>query len=202
MAKENQKVSKSTLVLLLVAAIGLGSLIGVSFVGSDGPVPAEDAAPNRPAASTGGAPQVRYIAPGDIAIETDEFGQTFPAATGENFVARNRNWKSESMTIDLPLDGAIEYKAIMRQGDTLVFDWSTDSGEVYYDFHAHDKAFGDEFFTRYDEGEGNARTGAILAAYDGQHGWFWLNIADGPTTVTLIVAGFYDEIIKIDLERY
>jgi len=199
---ENQKVSKSTIVLLLVAASGLGSLIGVSFVGSNNPMPVEEAAPNRSTASTGGAPQVRYIAPGDIAIETDEFGQTLSAATGENFVARNRNWKSESVTIDLPLDGAIEYKAIMRQGDTLVFDWSTDSGEVYYDFHAHDKAFGDEFFTRYDEGEGNARTGAILAAYDGQHGWFWLNIADGPTTVTLNVAGFYDEIIKIDLERY
>ena len=199
---ENQKVSKSTIVLLLVAASGLGSLIGVSFVGSNNPMQAEEAAPNRSTASTGGAPQVRYIAPGDIAIETDEFGQTLSAATGENFVARNRKWKSESVTIDLPLDGAIEYKAIMRQGDTLVFDWSTDSGEVYYDFHAHDKAFGDEFFTRYDEGEGNARTGAIIAAYDGQHGWYWLNIADGPTTVTLNVAGFYDELINIDLEGY
>jgi hypothetical protein len=195
-------VSKSTIVLLLVAALGLGSLIGVSFVGSDHPMPAEDAAPNRPAAPTGGAPQVRYIAPGDVAIETDEFGQTLPAAVGENFVARNRSWKSESVAVELPFDGSIEYKAIMQQGDTLVFDWSTDSGEVYYDFHAHDEAFGDEFFTRYDEGEGNARKGAILAAYDGQHGWFWLNVADGPTTVTLNVAGFYDEIIKIELEEY
>jgi hypothetical protein len=188
--------SKSTIVLLLVAAIALGSLIGVSFVDShhSHPVPV-----NRPDASTAGALQFRYIAPGDIAIETDEFGQTLPAATGENFIARNRNWKSESVTIDLPSDGAIEYKAVMRQGDTLIFTWSTDSGEIYYDLHAHDKAFGDEFFTRYDEGEGNTRTGTILAAYGGKHGWYWLNTADVPTTVTLNVAGFYDELIKIDL---
>ena len=193
--------SKSTIVLLLVAAIALGSLIGVSFVDShhSHPVPVEDVAVNRPAASTAGALQFRYIAPGDIAIETDEFGQTLSAATGENFVARNRSWKSESVTIDLPSDGAIEYKAVMQQGDTLIFTWSTDSGEIYYDLHAHDKAFGDEFFTRYDEGEGNTRTGAILAAYAGKHGWYWLNIADAPTTVTLNVAGFYDELIKIDL---
>ena len=60
----------------------------------------------------------------------------------------------------------------------------------------------DEFLDRVLEGEGDARKGAILAAYDGQHGWFWLNIADGPATVTLNVAGFYSEIIKIDAEGY
>jgi hypothetical protein len=196
--------SKSTIVLLLVGAISLGSLIGLGFVDSHHsyPTPVDDATSNLPVPSTSGAPQFRYIAPGDIAIQTDEYGQTLPATTGENFVARNRNWKSESVTIDLPSDGAVEYKAIMRQGDTLIFAWSTSSGEVYYDFHAHDKAFGDEFFTRYDEGEGNTRTGAVLAPYDGQHGWFWLNISDGPTTITLNVAGFYDELIEIDLEGY
>jgi hypothetical protein len=41
-----------------------------------------------------------------------------------------------------------------------------------------------------------------MAAYTGQHGWFWLNIADGPTTVTLDVNGFYDEIVEIDLSGY
>jgi len=41
-----------------------------------------------------------------------------------------------------------------------------------------------------------------MAAYTGQHGWFWLNIADGPTTVTLEVSGFYDEIVEIDLSGY
>ncbi|MDB2365821.1 hypothetical protein N9V98_08155 [Luminiphilus sp.] len=194
--------SKASLTFLFAAATGLSLLIGESLIGSEVPGLARDAPQNLPVASIGGSPQFRYLAPGDIALETDEFGKTLPAATGENFVARDRNWKSESLVVNLPLDGAVEYKAIMRQGDTLVFDWSVHSGEVYYDFHAHDEAFGDAFFTRYDEGEGDARKGAILAAYDGQHGWFWLNIADGPTTVTLNVAGFYSEIIKIDAEGY
>ena len=194
--------SKASLTFLLATAIGLSLLIGESFIGSEASRLAKDVPQNLPLASVGGSPQFRYLAPGDIAVESDEFGKILPAAAGENFVARDRDWKSESLIVNLPLDGAVEYKAIMRQGDTLVFDWSAHRGEVYYDFHAHDEAFGDEFFTRYDEGEGGTRKGAILAAYDGQHGWFWLNIADGPTTITLNVAGFYSEIIKIDAEGY
>ena len=58
----------------------------------------------------------------------------------------------------------------------------------------------DEFHSLH-EGEGGTE-GAFLAAYDGQLGWFWLMIADGPTTISLNVAGFYSEIIKIDAEGY
>jgi len=195
-------VSKSTIFLMLFAAMGLGSLIAESLLRVDKPMRDGDAADNPRVAPIAGAPEFRYLAPGDIPVETDDFGQTLPAAAGENFLARDRSWKTESVRVDLPLDGAVEYKAVMFQGDTLVFSWSTEVGEVYYDLHAHDQAFGDDFFTRYDEGEGNARAGAILAAYDGQHGWYWLNIADAPTTVTLNVAGFYDEIIKIDPDGF
>lgn len=198
--------NKSTIVLLVIAALVLGSLIGVSLVEIDEPavpdVSAPAAANDVAAGSTGGAPRFRYLKPGDVALVTDEFGEPQPAAPGENFIARTRPWKSESVTFELPLDAATEYKAIMSQGDAIVFNWTTDGGQAYYDFHAHDAAFGEEFFTRYDEGEGETGAGAIVAAYDGQHGWYWLNIADGPTSITLNVAGYFDEIIEIEIEGY
>jgi len=169
---------KSTLVLIALAALGLGTLIGVSLI--DEPAAVEEQAPvaEVAVASTGGAPVFRFLAPGDVSAAEDEFGQP------------------------IGLDESVEYKALMQQGDTIAFRWSTDGGEVYYDFHAHDDAFGPGFFSRYDEGEGTSRSGSIMAAYTGQHGWFWLNIADGPTTVTLEVSGFYDEIVEIDLSGY
>lgn len=194
--------SKSTLILLLAAAASLGSLIGISLHDSTDPGPDRVITAKSAELTTARAPTIRYIEPGDIAGKVDEFGQTLPATVGENFLARNQTWKSEKVTIQLPIDGAIEYKAIMQQGDTLVFNWSTDGGPVYFDFHAHDTAFGDDFFTRYDEGEGTERSGAIIAAYDGQHGWFWLNIADNAITVTLTAAGFFDEITVVELEGY
>ena len=193
---------KSTLILLALAALGLGTLIGVSLVEKPAPAEVPAAAINAAVASTGGAPVFRFLAPGDVDVGEDEFGQPLPAADGENFVAREGEPRSEVLTIELGLDETVEYKALMQQGDAITFRWSTDGGDVYYDFHAHDETFGPTFFTRYDEGEGAQRSGTIIAPYTGQHGWFWLNIADGPTTVTLEVSGFYDEIIEIDLGNY
>jgi len=193
---------KSTLVLLALAALGLGTLIGVSLVEKPAPAEVPAATIDVALASTGGAPVFRFLAPGDVSVGEDEFGRPLPAANSENFIAREDAPKSETLTIELGLDETVEYKALMKQGDAIAFRWSTDGGDVYYDFHAHDEAFGPEFFTRYDEGEGVQRSGTIVAPYTGQHGWFWLNIADGPTTVTLEVSGFYDEIIEIDLGNY
>ena len=193
---------KSTLILLALAALCLGTLIGVSLVEKPAPVEVPAAAIDTAVAPTGGAPVFRFLAPGDVEVGEDEFGQPLPAADGENYIARVGEPRSEVLTIELGLDETVEYKALMQQGDAITFRWSTDGGDVYYDFHAHDEAFGPQFFTRYDEGEGAQRSGTIVAPYTGQHGWFWLNIADGPTTVTLEVSGFYDEIIEIDLGNY
>ncbi len=194
---------KSTIVLVTLAALGLGALIGSSLVDEveSESVAAEAAPTGAAAASTGGAPAFRYLSPDSISVQHDEYGQAIPAASGENFIARDRGLRTEILEIALDLDATVEYKALMQQGDSISFRWSTD-GEAYYDFHAHDEAFGEEFFTRYAEGEGSSDAGSIVAAYDGQHGWFWLNISDAPITITLEVMGFYDEIIEIDLEAY
>jgi hypothetical protein len=194
---------KSTLVLLALAALGLGALIGVSLV-DDQAVTEEPVATNDVAvvASAGGAPVLRYLAPEDVSVEYDEYGQAAPSANGENFIAREGAPKSETLTITLEADESVEYKAVMKQGDAISFRWSTDGGQAYYDFHAHDEAFGPEFFSRYDEGEGVERSGSIVAGYDGQHGWYWLNLEGEPTTITLDVTGFFEEIVEIDLGGY
>jgi len=194
---------KSTIVLVTLAALGLGALIGSSLVdeedatvgGPSGPIVATPT-------DTGGAPTFRFLSPGSVTVTFDEYGQAAPVANGENFIERDGAPKTEIVTIELDTDAVTEYKALMRQGDSIVFRWSSDGGEAYYDFHAHDAAFGDEFFTRYAEGEGTGDAGSIVAAYDGQHGWFWLNIEGAPITITLEVMGFYDEIIKIDMQGY
>jgi len=194
---------KSTLVLVLAAALGLGSLIGASLVDKDmveDEVTRPETTPT--IASTGGAPVFRFLAPDDVNIEYDDFGQALPMADGDNFVANDGELKSETLTINLDVDEAVEYKALMQQGDSITFAWRTDGGQAYYDFHGHDESFGPEFFTRYDDGEAAARSGSIVAAYGGQHGWYWPNLEDGPPTITLDVSGFYDEVVEIDMGGY
>ena len=193
--------SKSTLVLITLAALGLGALIGFNLVDDEAAAAPESAPQPGARLATGGAPAFRYLSPGDVPAGWVAANPGQPFTVGENVVAREAAWKSETLTIDLAGDSRVEYKIFMAQGDAVVFNWSVDGEEVYFDFHAHDDAFGDEFFTRYEAGYGTRRSGAFVAPYAGQHGWYWQNLEPDHDTVTLEVAGFFDRIEKMDLDN-
>jgi len=146
-----------------------------------------------------GAPVFRYFDPATAEVEHDDLGQPLPVLENENIVDGLGDLKSETVEIHLELHRAIEYKALMKQGDSIVYSWHASAGPVYYDFHAHNEAGGPEFYTRYNVGEGTSDSGAIVAPYDGQHGWYFLNLADAPQTVILEIAGFYDELVELDV---
>lgn len=194
--------NKSTVLLLMLAALGLGSLIGVSFVDKTDEPENDNISPSRNAEQANGAPPFRYLEPGDLPVAVNEFGEIAPSASGENYIGRDKSWRTETLIVELPLDGSVEYKAVMEQGDTIVFEWSSAGGEIYTDLHGHDKTFGDDFFVRYEEREGTSQSGAIVAPFSGEHGWYWLNISDAPTEIRLRVAGFFEDIVRIEVEDY
>ncbi len=90
-----------------------------------------------------------------------------------------------------------EVKTVLRANKVIVYTWKTDGGLVYCDMHGHDPAAGSDFFVRYREDQEGATeaTGSLVAPFDGEHGWYWLNINDGPVTITLTVTGFFDDIV-------
>lgn len=190
---------KATLVLVTIAALGFGSLVGYSLVDDEQEGAVVDSIDATAMISTGGAPAFRYLRPDDPDVAGHDAESGDPFANGENFVGHDSQWKSETHEIELPGDARVEYKVFMSQGNSIVFNWRVEGEDVYYDFHAHDDAFGEEFYTRYDDGRATARSGTIVAAYDGQHGWYWQNLEPDDVTLTLEVAGFYDEILEIDL---
>jgi hypothetical protein len=191
--------SKSTLALVAIATVLIGALIAAGIV-KNSEQTTSSAAIEGPAVAggDGDTPFIRYVADKNVEIQYDEFGSSLPYLSGANFVKGQRPWQSEIISIEIEGDGAVEYKALMDQGDSLSFHWSVDGGQVYFDLHGHDPAFGDEFFTRYEDGEGRDASGSIVAGYNGQHGWYWLNLEGGPVTINLEVAGFYEEILKIE----
>ena len=205
MSNEQATSSKATIIFATLAALGLGALIGVSLSGDTTQSDADQTAAASNAAApvaTNGAPVYRFIDPMTATVKMDDFGTALPVTDGENFTPNNSEMKTETVTITIEGDGGVEYKALMDQGDVIVFSWKTDGGQAYYDFHAHQDTGNPEFFTRYDEGEGVGSSGSILAAYDGQHGWYWLNLEADPITITLEVAGDFNEIVEIDLGGY
>lgn len=181
---------------LCSAAVILGVLFGITTLTLG---PQEQDAGTPPALPRPSAHQLilHLRDASDFVPAFDEFGRAVPAFNGENILQSTKDMKSESLTIALDVDGFVEYKALMDQGDTLVYSWRVQDGNVYYDFHSHPPDTDPDFFTRYKEGEGASDKGAVLAAYTGQHGWYWLNLEDQLVTIDLEVAGFYDEIVEI-----
>jgi len=131
-----------------------------------------------------------------------EFDFWEPEVLGDPY-ARTQSavFRSDTMTIALDVGEQVEYKAVMKQGDALVYHWKLANGIVYTDFHADPgegaEGYPDRYFIRYREGEEGESAGSLVAPFDGNHGWYWLNIEDDPIEITLTVHGYYDHIEEL-----
>jgi hypothetical protein len=115
--------------------------------------------------------------------------------------------KSETVRIQLGYDESTEVKVEMAKAKAILYSWKVNGGEVYVDFHGHDPAKGNSFWVRYEEagkeeGEGvTGRSGSLVAPFDGQHGWYFLNLAQGPITIDLTVTGYFDRLVDLRLPQ-
>lgn len=95
----------------------------------------------------------------------------------------------EQRTFRLKPGEAVELKLAMLKGAKVTYQWTTTGGHVNFDTH------GDNATTSYyGYGKGRKVTtdeGELVAAFDGNHGWFWRNRSAGVVTVTLTVRGDY-----------
>ncbi|RYZ64817.1 MAG: hypothetical protein EOP08_08225 [Proteobacteria bacterium] len=103
--------------------------------------------------------------------------------------------KHETKVIKLAVDGKTEVKTQLKKGKMVVYSWQVEGGKVYVDYHGHDPSMGDKFWVRYSEEDGvDHSAGSLVAPFDGEHGWFWLNVSEQPVTIRLTVDGYYDAI--------
>jgi hypothetical protein len=124
---------------------------------------------------------------------TGGFSEPIPLPNPGIHQAEERAARTETFKVTLPVDGKTEIKALLKKSKAVVYEWSVEGGQVYVDFHGHDPAKGDEFWVRYQEGDGvTGGRGSLVAPFDGEHGWFWLNVSDQPVTISLSVTGFQD----------
>jgi hypothetical protein len=138
----------------------------------------------------------RLWAPPEVAFDTTKAG------TGP--LAREYETGFRSDTIEIPLrsgDGRgndLEYKVRMKQGATLIYEWSvseiTNPEEFYYDFHGHTLSETREAMTvaTYKQATGTSAKGALTAPFDGVHGWYFQNQALPAVVVSVKLSGFYE----------
>jgi hypothetical protein len=126
------------------------------------------------------------------------------APAGANQTARyyQSAFRSDTIEIVLPPDtgNELEYKVSMKTGDTLTYAWTVSGDEehpdwFYYDFHGESKpaaADAKPVVMEYRQQTGLNSGGALVAPFDGIHGWYFQNQSDKKVTVHLKLSGFYE----------
>jgi len=99
--------------------------------------------------------------------------------------------RSDKMSITLKPTEGKEIKLRMRRGAKANFSWSVSGGVVNFDLHGD----GGGRSKSYKKGRGvRGAKGTLIAAFNGNHGWFWRNRGRKTVTVTLQTSGDYTSI--------
>lgn len=105
--------------------------------------------------------------------------------------------------IDIQIEdyGEVEYKFVMPADTTFVYSWQVLKAQgdgVYYDFHGHPSSedavnFPEGFEMAYARGEGLTQSGSFTTPFAGYHGFYFMNIEEGPITVRLNISGYWEQ---------
>ncbi len=116
-----------------------------------------------------------------------------PAKPADEAISKLYDTPYKTDTVEIPIgpDGELEYKAVMKTGQTMIYSWSVNKGSVYYDFHG-EPADPKQSKSYKEVQETKSAHGVFTAPFDGKHGWFWLNLTGEKIVVTLKLAGYYE----------
>ena len=119
---------------------------------------------------------------------------TVPPAASSEPTAAKPTWRDE-VTFTLTPGQGTEIKLKMREGDKALFSWTVQGGIVNFDTHGD--AIGRSI--SYEKGRGVASDeGELVAAFTGNHGWFWRNRGEADVTVVLKTGGAYSDIKRVE----
>lgn len=124
-----------------------------------------------------------------------------PTTTAATAVAHFYTTAFRTDTVEIPLAAAgdpdhrdqLEWKVRMKAGDTLVYSWraAVPVEQFYVDFHGQTDPTPDVKVLTYKKGAAATDSGAMVAQFDGIHGWYLQNQSEQPVTVHLQLGGFY-----------
>jgi hypothetical protein len=124
-----------------------------------------------------------------------------PLAAGV-FRESAKDYRVDTIDIDLGPRGELEYKLGMSEGDSIVYEWNAVNMKspdlLYAEFHGHTERVGDAQgdLMFYRKASGGNESGALTAPFSGIHGWYLKNDTDEDIVVRLNVAGFYELIAQ------
>ncbi|MGH8174879.1 MAG: hypothetical protein ACREV5_01290 [Steroidobacter sp.] len=114
--------------------------------------------------------------------------------------AHPRQHRTARVVINLEGREELEYKAVLAQGEPMLYSWRVAGGPVYFEFHGDptEGEWPEDFFLSYQIKDSSlAEHGSFVAPFTGRHGWYWRNLSDDPAAITLEVSGYYTRVGRI-----
>lgn len=113
------------------------------------------------------------------------------AFVGAAYAQENAEPWADEFSFTLTPGEGIEWKLVMEEGAVAEFDWVAEGGRVNFDLHGDNASES----ISYEKGRGKTDAqGNLVAAFTGNHGWFWRNRDKQDITVTVKLRGAYSDI--------
>jgi len=103
--------------------------------------------------------------------------------------------REDTITVAIPAEKGIEYKFKSLKHGSTKYEWSTDKGIVYIDFHGEVKQENppkNVFYESYTLAYSNNMAGTLTAPFEGKHGWYFRNETNEDIVVTIRLNGQYE----------
>ena len=171
---------------------GIGARLGLNKLNAA-------AAPVEPVVSKKTAPEKQQVTESNISgvEKLDAVGQPVKPIDDTVVTKHEGDIRTETMTVTIAPNKGAEIKTKMKAGDSFVFYWEASGGVVASDMHG-DKlnAAEGEYTSYWIDTPRTSASGSFTAAFEGKHGWYWLNRGDKPVTLTVKVSGFQAELFR------
>jgi hypothetical protein len=125
-------------------------------------------------------------------VATTPAAPVAPAVSASETANNTAGLRSEEVRLTLKPNQGTEVKMVMGKGQKVDYSWQADGGPVNHDTHGETAG---RAAHRYSKGvQVPSDSGALVAEFDGEHGWFWRNRNDRDVTITLKVSGQFQDI--------
>ena len=102
--------------------------------------------------------------------------------------------REDTIKVIVPAKKGIEYKFKSLKHASIKYEWSTNKGIVYIDFHGEVKQENPSknvFYESYTLAYSNNMAGTLTTPFEGKHGWYFRNETNEEIIVTLKLKGQY-----------
>lgn len=103
--------------------------------------------------------------------------------------------REDDIQVKIPAGKGVEYKIHMLKYGRVKYEWLTNKGTLYFDFHGEVKQVNPSknvYFESYTVAYSNNMIGNFLAPFEGKHGWYYKNNSKSTIIVNIRLKGQYE----------